>query len=519
MRIATIRLSLLLAFFSWFAGPGRIISDDGAETETVEPLPLAFMSPDCIGLLRLAPARLLESSLLSAEKRSAVVSETPLRLDDLDEAVIWLVLEDSVEGKILGAPDTCFAFRFNEPTEVAEVREAWGYAGDIQALDETTIICAKAGLLEQLQSRRELRSPLADSIRDDQLDADVYIAFQLVSDAYTVDWSGYEQLLFGMGDLGITLMDLTQVQFALRSDESPFLKIWLEFSEEEIAEGYAGILKEQLPLLIAIQTQDETVGGLMRQLTDAWSVAHSGRVVSFEVAHSDELVTEFANLIDAITRPAVMSNPSNRPETRAINNLKLVLLASHNYEEAYSRFPVQDNGRYLDEDGRPFLSWRVHVLPMLDQQELYDQFHLDEPWDSEHNLELLEKMPAVYADPMGEVEDETLTRVVRFDVDADWAPFPNGVGGRIHGFLDGTSNSIYCIFAGADKSVPWTKPEDLTIDLDEPVIGQLGEINQDFVIVGMVDGAVRRLPLSVDNEVFLNLINPRDGNHIPEVFE
>ena len=131
-----------------------------------------------------------------------------------------------------------------------------------------------------------------------------------------------------------------------------------------------------------------------------------------------------------------------RPETQVINNLKNVLLASHNYDEAYSRFPVQDNERYLDEDGRPFLSWRVHVLPMLDQQELYDQFHLDEPWDSEHNLELLEKMPAVYADPLGEVEDETLTRVVRFDVDADWAPFPGGVDGRIHDFLDGTSNTI-----------------------------------------------------------------------------
>ena len=52
-----------------------------------------------------------------------------------------------------------------------------------------------------------------------------------------------------------------------------------------------------------------------------------------------------------------------------------------------------------DKDGRPLLSWRVAILPFLDRSSLYAKFHLDEPWDSPHNLSLLDAMPNVYACP------------------------------------------------------------------------------------------------------------------------
>src|SRR5258707_7271470 len=52
-----------------------------------------------------------------------------------------------------------------------------------------------------------------------------------------------------------------------------------------------------------------------------------------------------------------------------------------------------------DQEGRPLLSWRVLLLPYVEQAALYQEFHLDEPWDSPHNLTLLPKMPKVYAVP------------------------------------------------------------------------------------------------------------------------
>ena len=51
------------------------------------------------------------------------------------------------------------------------------------------------------------------------------------------------------------------------------------------------------------------------------------------------------------------------------------------------------------QTGQPLLSWRVALLPQLDQLPLFQQIHLDEPWDSPHNRQFAEQMPAVYQMP------------------------------------------------------------------------------------------------------------------------
>ena len=50
-------------------------------------------------------------------------------------------------------------------------------------------------------------------------------------------------------------------------------------------------------------------------------------------------------------------------------------------------------------DGLPKLSWRVALLPYLDQNDLYKEFRQDEPWDSPHNKALIDRMPAVFQTP------------------------------------------------------------------------------------------------------------------------
>ena len=52
-----------------------------------------------------------------------------------------------------------------------------------------------------------------------------------------------------------------------------------------------------------------------------------------------------------------------------------------------------------DKNGKLLLSWRVAILPQLGEKALFDQFKLDEPWDSPHNSKLVERMPAVFAAP------------------------------------------------------------------------------------------------------------------------
>ncbi|MEX0824545.1 MAG: DUF1559 domain-containing protein, partial [Pirellulaceae bacterium] len=73
------------------------------------------------------------------------------------------------------------------------------------------------------------------------------------------------------------------------------------------------------------------------------------------------------------------------------DKFKQILLAMHNYHDVNRAFPPAD--KFRDDDGKSQLSWRVHLLPFLGEAALFEQFRLDEPWDSPHNLQLAEKMP------------------------------------------------------------------------------------------------------------------------------
>lgn len=84
-----------------------------------------------------------------------------------------------------------------------------------------------------------------------------------------------------------------------------------------------------------------------------------------------------------------------RNMARSRLNLKKLAIAMHNYAGTYGHLP----GAIMDNRRRPLLSWRVALIPYLEQNDLYRQFKLDEPWDSPHNRKLLSKMPAIYAPP------------------------------------------------------------------------------------------------------------------------
>jgi hypothetical protein len=94
--------------------------------------------------------------------------------------------------------------------------------------------------------------------------------------------------------------------------------------------------------------------------------------------------------------PAVQAGRIAAGRSQSSNNLRQLGIAMHNFHDTYKHFPPQ---AIRSKDGKPLLSWRVVLLPFLDQKALYQEFHLDEPWDSEHNQKLVEKMPAVFASP------------------------------------------------------------------------------------------------------------------------
>ena len=102
-------------------------------------------------------------------------------------------------------------------------------------------------------------------------------------------------------------------------------------------------------------------------------------------------------------QPILLAAPAFPPgpagdQAQSANNLKQIALAMMNHVSARKTYPPAFT---VDQDKKPLLSWRVLILPYLDKggPQLYQQFHLDEPWDSDHNKQLIEKMPAVFVAP------------------------------------------------------------------------------------------------------------------------
>ena len=66
-------------------------------------------------------------------------------------------------------------------------------------------------------------------------------------------------------------------------------------------------------------------------------------------------------------------------------NLRVLAVALNHYHDDFGCYPPT---WVSDENRRPLYSWRVLLLPYLDNKLVYEQFHLDEPWDSPHNKKL-----------------------------------------------------------------------------------------------------------------------------------
>lgn len=141
---------------------------------------------------------------------------------------------------------------------------------------------------------------------------------------------------------------------------------------------------------------------------------------------------------------------STAARVRAMNNLKQVGIALHNFADTHNnRFPAV---AIRDQDGAPLLSWRVAILPYLEQDALYREFHLDEPWDSEHNKALIAKMPKVFGDSR-----DGKTAVAGWGSPGSLFDPARPDGLKFTQILDGTSNTIMAVI-GSER--PWTQPDE-----------------------------------------------------------
>ena len=192
------------------------------------------------------------------------------------------------------------------------------------------------------------------------------------------------------------------------------------------------------------------------------------------------------------------------------NNLKQVGLAFHNFDSSYGALPA---GIY-DSSGKVGLSWRVAILPFIEQDGLYKQFKLNEPWDSENNKKLIPLMPRMLAAP-GKEPNDGLTYYRSFTGEGTAFPPPkNGQAGKpamglkLSGFADGTSNTA--VVAEAGDPVTWTKPDEL-VYTPGGTLPRVGGIFGNGFHVVLGDGSTRFVKPTVSPETLKAMITAQGG--------
>jgi hypothetical protein len=171
------------------------------------------------------------------------------------------------------------------------------------------------------------------------------------------------------------------------------------------------------------------------------------------------------------------------------NNLKQIVLAIHNYETTMGHLPTD----IIGPAGKPVLSWRVALLPYLEQDNMYKRLDQTKPWDDPANAKVLEMMPDVYR-VYGRDPKEKGTTYLQMPtmLGLPNGPSPIHVPGRrmsLAQIPDGSSNTIAVVEAA--DAVPWAKPGDLLFDPTKPP--KVGSPDRKWFHAGFADGSVRTL--------------------------
>ncbi|QDT43122.1 hypothetical protein Pan241w_32200 [Gimesia alba] len=197
--------------------------------------------------------------------------------------------------------------------------------------------------------------------------------------------------------------------------------------------------------------------------------------------------------------------------------LSQIGLAFHNFIDKNRYFlpSPEQHPEYYDESGRLKVSWRVHLLPFLDQNPLYEQFKLDEAWDSPHNAPLAKKMPEAFHSPDTPI-DSNLTRFRVFEGKWDKEKkspstvFPMGAPTRIRDVKDGSSNTTLVVEVGPDKAIEWTKPGGLNF---EHPIEEFGASASGIPVL-LVDGSTKQIKRDITESKWKEIIGPQDLSRI-----
>jgi hypothetical protein len=246
-------------------------------------------------------------------------------------------------------------------------------------------------------------------------------------------------------------------------------------------------------------------------------------------------------LFCGVLMPAITAAKKAARRMQCANNTKQLLIGIQSYHDKHGALPYAvgplvpgqkeevegAETEVISEIHNPQLwSWRVRVLPFMENQLLYDEFRFDEPWDSEHNLTVAETMPHGLECSM---PDQGFKEINGHKIPlANYVMVsgPGTVGStdgseiRLNDIEDGPSNTLLIVEVCGDYRPAWTEPVDITLDdLGRGVNAVHGKSISslhyaDGANVGLCDGSVRFLDETMAPRLLRSLGAINDGGPV-----
>jgi type II secretion system protein G len=517
-------------------------------------LDLTYVSPRATVLAVLRPAQIMSSPAAELLPKE-IATAAGLKYLGFDPAHVDEVIAFVEQINPMAPPAYGFIMKFNTPfrgSSIAPAIRAHTQMGELAGRrylqsqnpelpsfygpNNTTLVVAPDATLRQLiESADEPKAgPLVDRAKGVSAGNDLYAA---------VDVASLRPLI---------LMGLAQAQADIPPDVQPFLEAPHLISAAELTFNLSGAPMsfvvhaddeadaQKLVSLIADANKkyqermreafaeqaasadpvEQATARYMERISGRWlkpfMPERDGASLTFfkteGTATADQQLTNVAviGFLMALLLPAIQAAREAARRNQSINNIKQVLLALLMHLGAKGSYPAYASYR---TDGKPLLSWRVHILPYLEEQALYEQFRLDEPWDSEHNRALIVRMPAVFQNP--NLPDQT-GKTNYLAVVGEACIFDGTQEGtKIREVTDGTADTVMVVEAAREQAVEWTKPDDWEFNPANPTAG-LGGIRPGGWLAGFADGSVHFISEDLNAEQVKAMFTSAAGDQTAE---